>query len=163
MTPPSFLVGSPGPVLADAAAEAAALRAEATALFTSPKQWRRVAQLRLEAARVAPLDDRERVEDLWLAGNVLAYLGEPDAAQRHFEEAAATALAFGDLFRAAQGYLLASTAAARAGALESARALIARGDLLAHSPLMPQELCDCLETRIAMLSDDVARLAGAIR
>lgn len=160
---PVTMAASSAPTVPDAAAAAAALRAEAAELFTSPNRWRKVVELRLEAARIAPLSDPARVEDFWLAGNVLAYLGEPDAARRHFEEAAAAALAFGELYRAGQGYLLAAAAAARAGALESARTLIARADLLAHSPLMPQEMCDCLETRIAMMSERVAVMANAIR
>lgn len=138
------------------ASEAAALRGEALALYGSPRDMPRVVELRLEAARVAPLDDPLRVEDLYVAGAVLAGLGRLGDAQMHLEEAAATALAFGDLPRAAQAYLMAAVAAAGQGSTRRAEGLVAQADLLAHSALMPEKDCDCIRSWVALLTPDVA-------
>jgi tetratricopeptide (TPR) repeat protein len=140
----------------DARGAAEALRNEAISLHGSLSDMGRIVALRLEAARVAPLEDALRAEDLYVAGALSAGLGRLGDAQKYLEEAAAAALAFGDLPHAAQAYLQAAVAAAQQGAVNHAQTLVAQADLLSHSPLMPLEACDCIHEWVAMLSPDVA-------
>jgi len=142
---------------------AAALRLEALQLYGAPRQWQKVAKLHAEAARVAPVDDPERVQDLWMAAHLSYQFDRISEAQAYFEDAAVAALAFGDMPRAADAYYYASVMAVKRGAFDASEALLARVDLLAHSPLMPLDYCDCLESRIAQLSNSVAMLTRKIR
>lgn len=142
-----------------AAAKAKVLRAEAEALLNQPKEWRRVMELRLEAASVAPLEDPTRADDLWFAGSLAAAFEEFEEAVAHLQEAGDAAMVFGRLPMAAEAYALASVAAAQHGDWRATKDLLAKVELLAHSPLMPEEICDCLHARVAMLGENYAYLS----
>lgn len=146
-----------------AAAEAQALRAEALQLGDDPKEWHHVMELRAEAARIAPLEDPLRIDDLWVAGVLAASMGELSRAKDYLVESAEAAMAFGELPKAAEAYATAAVTAAKQGAFEESDELLAKVDMLAHSPLMPQEICDCMEERLAMLSENFAYLSRSVR
>lgn len=146
-----------------AAAEAQALRAEASQLCDDPQEWHQVMELRAEAASVAPLGDSLRIDDLWAAGVLAASMGELRRAQDYLVEAAEVALAFGKLPAAAEAYAVAAVVAAKQGAFETSDELLAKVDLLAHSPLMPEDFCACMEERLAMLSENFAYLSRSVR
>ena len=154
-----FTLALTAPFLGSGAAQAqngnsgvAELRADAEALYTAPRaQWGRVVALHEQAARMAPLDDPGRVEDLWMAGTVSAGLGRQAEAAALLSQAGEAALEFGDLFRAGHAFVLAAYAAAKAGDLDTAKHLRAHAVILAESTLLPADLCDCLRQRVALL------------
>lgn len=146
------------------AAKAAELRARAVDLTRDVSQWDKVIELYADAAHAAPLEDPERVHDLAVAGHLSAALRRMSDAEAYLEEAASTALAFGDLSKAGDLLVSAAFAAGSRGAVQSARALLDRADLIAHSPLLSPEECDCLQRRVALYGEGLSRLvASAIR
>lgn len=130
-----------------AATRADALRQRARDLANSPRRWGEVLELRLEAARVAAPDDPLRVADLFEAGVLEAAFGRAEESAFHLQQAAEAALEFGDLFRAGEIFLIASVAARSAGQQDNARHLLAHAEMLAKSPYLPADQCDCLEER----------------
>lgn len=133
------------------ATRADALRERAAELASTPRRWSEVIDLRLRAAQESATDDPTRVADLYEAGVLSAAFGRTADAARYLEQAAEVALEFGDLFRAGQIFLAASVAARSSDQQAKAQHLLAHAELLARSPYLPAEECDCLDERIAMV------------
>lgn len=133
------------------ATRADALRERAARLAGVPKRWGEVLDLRLEAAQAAAPDDPGKIADLYEAGVLSAAFGRNTDAARYLEQAAEVALEFGDLFEAGRIFLVASVAARSSDQQAKAQHLLAHAELLARSPYLPAEECDCLEERIAMV------------
>lgn len=134
-----------------AIATAEALRAEAAELNGDLRNFSKMKRLYEAAARAAPENDLQRVNDLHRAGQIAFYMHDFAEAQRLLVSAAELARDFGDVFQAGESYVDAALATAQLGDAEYARALLHRAKLLAQSPLLLPPYCDCLRKRVALL------------
>ena len=127
---------------------AAALRAQAEALYSQPRQWSRAASLLERAAEAAGPADASGYADLVAAGRLRATLGDYTAARADMEKAAAHALARGAVVDAAHAYIDAAYAAAADRQPHDARALVDSATLLAESPLLTEAQSEQILRRI---------------
>lgn len=137
-------------------ARAEQLRAQALTLYSKPGSWKRVAWLHERAARLRPPGDPRLIGDLVVAAALIDRYGDHRQAGRLMEQAAAAALATGDVAQAAHHYITAAIMANRAGDGETALALVAKAKLLASSPLLDRYACDCIRARIVEAEAPVA-------
>jgi hypothetical protein len=141
--PPAGVVADP---VSDRAAE---LRAQAEQLFSEPKQWRRAARLLEQSAELRSARDPGGYSCLVLAGSLRAATGDFEGARQNYEKAANHAIARGAVVEAAHAYIDAAHAAIQARQAETAQSLIARAQLLTHSPLISKEQAHFISRRIA--------------
>lgn len=137
-------------------ARAEQLRAEALALYSRPGNWKRVAWLHERAARLRPPGDPRLVGDLVVAAALIDRYGDHRQAGQLMEQAAAAALATGDVAQAAHHYITAAIMANRSNDGKTALKLIAKAQLLANSPLLDKYACDCIRARIIEAQTPVA-------
>ena len=112
------------------------LRAEAEALYESPRKLKRAASLHEQEARLRSENDPRMVEALRQAGRLYTYAGNPARGRVLMQEAAEHALRRGDVLLAAHSYLDAAFLALRERDVERAMTLARNADLLALSPLL---------------------------
>ena len=124
------------------------LRAQAEALFSQPRQWRKAARLLEESARLRDASDADGYMCLLYAGRIEAALGDLTGARENLEKAAAHAIARGSLVEAAHAYIDAAHVAADAKQIDAAKTLIERASLLAQSPLLTAEQKAGLNSRL---------------
>jgi tetratricopeptide (TPR) repeat protein len=127
---------------------AAELRAQAEALFSQPKQWRKAARLLERSAQLRDAADAEGYACLVLAGGLWAAVGEYETAQQVYSRAAAHAQARGDVVEAAHALINAAHAAAENRNVADAQAFIDRATLLAASPLLSTQQVEEITRRI---------------
>lgn len=132
-------------------ATAEQLRARAAELNGDMRNFGKMKRLYEAAARAAPENDLQRVNDLRRAGQIAFYMRDLPEAQRLLVSAAEMARDFGDVFQAGESYLDAAVATAQLGDAEYARDLLHRAKMLAQSPLLLPPYCDCLRKRVALL------------
>lgn len=160
LTVATLAILSAAPVLAGQGAEAAArpapepdkagqLRAEAEALFSQPKQWKKAARLLEQSAALRDAGDAEAYDCLIYAGRIRAALGDLQGARLALEKAAAHALARGEIVDAANAFIDAAHAAAALKDARGARDLVERATLLTQSPLLSLHQRNLLQSRIA--------------
>lgn len=132
-----------------------ALRAEeahrkATVLLSTQDRgrWPEVARLLEKAAGLRAFEDTIAVQEREQAAEMLASLGSLPEAQQDLEDAADQALRNGMLLRAAQLFVKAAYAADARGYAAEAKAHLRAAQLLAASPHLTQEECDCIHQRI---------------
>jgi hypothetical protein len=125
------------------------LRAQAEALFTQPKQWRKAARLLEQSAELREASDPEAYSCLMYAGRIQASLGDWANARTNLEKAAARALARGAIVEAAHSYIDAAHVAAQEKQIAVARDLVGRATLLAASPLLSVDQKRMLDVRLA--------------
>ena len=124
------------------------LRAQAEALFSQPRQWRKAVRLLEESARLRDASDPDAYMCLLYAGRIEAALGDLSGARENLEKAAAHAMARGSLVEAAHAYIDAAHVAADAKQVDIAKTLIQRATLLAQSPLLTAEQKAGLSARL---------------
>lgn len=117
-------------------ARAASLEAEAEGLSEQRHRWDYAASLYRAAANIRETGDPRAVHDMVYAGRLAYYLRDYRLAIRDLEAAAQHALAAGDVIRAAHIYTDAAWVAGKAGKTRDQRALAARAQRLADSPLL---------------------------
>lgn len=125
------------------------LRAQAEALFSEPRQWRKAARLLEQSAALRDASDADGYTCLLYAGRIRAALGDLTSARQNLEKAATQALMRGALVEAAHAYIDAAFVAAEAREVESARAFMERAKLLSDAPLLNAEQKLSLMVRLA--------------
>jgi hypothetical protein len=130
------------------AVRAEVLHTRATELFTSPPRYAEAAALLVRAARLRDPDDRTSIHDLVVAAKLYAYAKHPRAARGTMEEAAARALQFGELDRAAHAYIDAAYIAMTQKNWNAARMLCERAERVAASPHLVQTQRDDIKARL---------------
>lgn len=134
----------------DREARASGLESEAEGLGEQMHRWDYAASLYRAAARIREDGDPRAVHDLEWAGRLAYYLKDYAASMRDLEGAAQQALAGGDVIRAAHIYTDAAWVAGKAGKTRDQRALAARAQRLAESPLLTaddrEDVLDRFET-----------------
>lgn len=128
-------------------ARAGALVEEAEALTLERETFDRAADRYREAADL--YGDLNAVEPLRMAARLAYYTGDHSRAYRDFVEAGETALAFGDVVRAASSFLDAAWIAREKDQSAQAVALLSRAEKLAQSPLIATADRRALTGRIA--------------
>jgi hypothetical protein len=116
-----------------------ALYAEAEALLSQPRQWRRAVRLFERSAELRPASDPAGYAALQLAGQLRASFRDYNGARATLERAGDHALARGAVLDAARAYIDAAYAASHARQNGDAHALLGRAALLAESPLLTDE------------------------
>lgn len=112
------------------------LKAQAEALYSQPKRWRKAMRLLEQSAALRAADDPEAFTCLMFAGRLGAAVGEYSAARAALQKAGEHALARGAVTDAAYAFIDAAHAAAMEKDVELARELLDRAALLAKSPLL---------------------------
>lgn len=120
-------------------ARAASLEAEARGMSEQKHRWDYAASLYRAAANVREEGDPQAVRDMVYAGRLAYYLRDFGASVRDLELAARHALAGGDVIQAAHIYTDAAWVAGKAGKRRDQRALAARAQRLADSPLLTSD------------------------
>jgi hypothetical protein len=116
--------------------DAATVEAQAKALHDQPKQYRRAAELYVQASDLREASDPQRVENRKMAARLYFLSGNVARARVVMEDAANTALAAGNLVQAAHTYLDASVLARDDRAPGDANRLAQKAELLMASPLV---------------------------
>lgn len=124
------------------------LRAQAEALFSQPRQWRKAVRLLEQSAQLREATDPDGYMCLLYAGRIQAAIGDLQGARQNLEKAANQAMARGSIVEAAHAYIDAAFVAAEAKQGQAAQQLIQRASLLAESPLLSAEQKAGLTTRI---------------
>jgi hypothetical protein len=114
----------------------AAVEAQARSLHDQPQNYRRAAELYLQASDLRAPGDPRHVTNRKMAASILFYSGNTARARVVMEEAANAALAAGDIVQAAHIYLDASILARNDGAPGDANRLASKAELLMKSPLV---------------------------
>jgi hypothetical protein len=117
-------------------ADPSALEAQARSLHDQPKQYRRAAELYLQASELRAPAEPQHVNDRKMAAQLFYYAGNVTRARGVMEQAAEGALAAGDVVHAAHLYLDASIMSRDDGAASDANRLANKADLLMKSPLV---------------------------
>ena len=112
------------------------LEARAAELYDSPKQYRRAAELHLEAAELREFGDPLRVRNQSYAARLYYYAGDKGKAQTTLETAADDARNAGDIITAADLYLDASYVATERKNAAEVHRLVEKAELLMSSPLV---------------------------
>ncbi|HSJ31252.1 MAG TPA: hypothetical protein VK933_07445 [Longimicrobiales bacterium] len=147
---------SAAPVLADQTAEvpdperAAQLHAQAEALFSQPKQWKKAVRLLEQSAELRGAEDPEAYDCLVYAGRIRAAIGDFRAARSNMLKAADHAMARGAVIDAANALIDAAHAAVELKDARDARDLVERAELLTASPLLSMEQRARLRARLSV-------------
>ncbi|MFL5577088.1 MAG: hypothetical protein ACJ79S_14080 [Gemmatimonadaceae bacterium] len=141
------------------AAKANALHEAAVAANTDPRHYRKVADMHLHSAYLRTAADAQAPACLSLAGNLLYFAGDLDAAQRALEESADRSETRGDVAASANALIDAGLVARARRQGADAEALGARAEKLAASPLMTAEQRTAITRRLERAS--AARTADA--
>jgi tetratricopeptide (TPR) repeat protein len=160
LTMAMLTVLSAAPVLADQRTQdvvrttpepdrAAELRAQAEALFSQPKQWKKAVRLLEQSAALRDASDPEAYDCLVFAGRVRAAIGDYSGALKTLEKAAAHAMARGAIIDAAHAYIDAAHTAVALNDAAGAQDLVDRAALLTQSPLLTVEQRTFLKARLA--------------
>jgi hypothetical protein len=118
------------------APDPAALEREAADLYSSPKNFKRAANLLLRAADLRPVADPLKVKNQSLAARLFYYAGDKERGMTVLEGAADHALSIGDVLAAAELYLDASYVAQELDRGEDMRRFAEKSRLLMNSPLV---------------------------
>lgn len=132
----------------DEPSQAARLHAQAMALSEQPSGWRTAARLFHEAALARLPADAQRVADLSLSGALYYAVKDARHAGAMFEQAAAAALEFGQVAKAARFYLNAAIVAKARGQLADATEFGRKAERLAQSPHLTVAECNGISGRI---------------
>jgi hypothetical protein len=124
------------------------LERQAAELYTSPKNFKRAADLLLKAAELRAVADPMKVKNQSLAARLLYYAGDRQRSMTLLEGAADHALSVGDVLVAAELYLDASYVAQELGQGEMVRELAEKTRLLMNSPLVDARQRDRVLARI---------------
>ncbi len=124
------------------------LLAEAEALFSEPKRWRKAMQLLEKSAELRPADDPGAYRCLMYAGRLGAAVGDYAGARMALTKAAEHALARGEITDAATAYIDAAHAAGLEGQPKLAKEMLERASLLSRSPLLSAAARSALEYRL---------------
>jgi hypothetical protein len=124
------------------------LERQAAELYTSPKNFRRAADLLLKAADLRDVADPAKVKNQSLAARLFYYAGDKQRGMTVLEGAADHALSVGDVLVAAELYLDASYVAQELEQGEKVRALAEKTRLLMNSPLVDARERDRVLSRI---------------
>jgi tetratricopeptide (TPR) repeat protein len=120
---------------------AESLRAQAEALYSQPRQWRKAVRLLEQSAQLRTASDPEAYTCWLYAARLRASLHDYTGARQNLERAAAHAMARGAVIDAAHAYIDAVHVALRGGQLQQAQELAGKATLLATSPqLDPTEV-----------------------
>ncbi len=130
------------------------LRVEAQRLYASTDGWRQVMWLHERAAAIAPEHDLERIVDYRVAAGLAYRFGDLEKAETLLARAADVAAVVGAVRAEAGLFLDAAFVALRTGDRSGAERFLHRADLLASSPMLAAEECDCIRVRIAALSQN---------
>jgi hypothetical protein len=114
----------------------AVIEAQAKALHDQPRQYRRAAELYLQASDLRLASEPERVKNRKMAAQLFFYSGNVARARVVMEEAADAALAAGDIVTAAHTFLDASVLARGDNSDNDANRLARKAELLMKSPLV---------------------------
>jgi hypothetical protein len=124
------------------------LKAQAEALYSQPKQWKRAVRLLEQSASLREANDPEVYSCLVYASRIQANLGEMTAARINLEKAGEHALARGSVIEAAHAFIDAAHVAVAEGKTDIARTMVERATLLSESPLLSAEQKKSLTRRI---------------
>jgi hypothetical protein len=124
------------------------LRAEAEALYTQPRQWRKAARLLEQSAQLRGADDPEAYSCWMYAARLRASIGDYAGARLGLEKAAAHALARGAVIDAAHAYIDAAHVALQERQPQRAQQLVEQARLLASSPLLDADQADQIVARL---------------
>lgn len=125
------------------------LREDAASLYSQPRQWRRAARMLEQSAALREATDAGAYSCLLMAGRLHAAMGDHSTARQRYEDAAAQALARGDVVSAAHAFVDAAHASALERQPDAARSFIDRASLLTASPLMTAQQVEQIARRIA--------------
>jgi hypothetical protein len=118
--------------------DAAGIEAQARVLQEQPKQYRRAAELYMQASDLRTPAEPERIADRKMAARLFFYSGNTARARVVMEQAADWALAAGDILQAAHTYLDASVLARDSRASGEANRLAGKAELLTQSPVIAE-------------------------
>jgi hypothetical protein len=124
------------------------LKAEAEALFSQPKEWKRAVRLLVMSADLRSADDPEAYDCLLFAGRIGVAVGDLRGARVSLERAAAHALARGAIVDAATAYIDAAHTAVEMKDAHGAQELVDKAALLVKSPLLSAEQRSMLKARL---------------
>ena len=124
------------------------LERQAADLYTSPKNFKRAADLLLKAADLRDVADPMKVKNQSLAARLFYYAGDKQRGMTVLEGAADHALSVGDVLVAAELYLDASYVAQELEQGEKVRELAQKTRLLMNSPLVDARERDRVLSRI---------------
>lgn len=124
------------------------LKAQAEALFSQPKQWKKAVRLLEQSASMRDASDPEVYSCLLYAARIQANLGDMDGAQQNLQKAAEHAMARGAVVEAAHAFIDAAHVAVANNDGQAARELVERAKLLTASPLLTAEQRDQITRRI---------------
>jgi hypothetical protein len=127
----------------------AQLERQAAELYSSPKNFKRAADMLLRAAEMREVTDPMKVKNQSLAARLLYYAGDKTRGLTVLEGAADHALNTGDVLVAAELYLDASYVAQELEQGEKMRELAEKTRLLMNSPLVDARDRDRVLGRIA--------------
>jgi hypothetical protein len=142
----------------DGAAPATADRLDQAAvrLYGTPSQYREAARLHQRSAALRPTGDPRAVQSLIMAGRLLYARGDLSSAGAVTQQAAARALARGDVVAAANAELDAGIIAQEQGKSAEAQRLGGMAQVLATSPLLSEAQRASILTRIIDKRQEVA-------
>ncbi len=129
---------------------AAELRARATELAKTRAHFRAAAELYEEASALTPVEEADRAHDLYLAGNLLYFIGSEAGAEADMGRSADAALERGDVVAAADALMSAAWLAGKRRQAGQAREYALRALHLAASPLLSDELRDRIRQRVVV-------------
>jgi hypothetical protein len=137
------------PVRVTATSRAEQLEAEAAALPTMTKEFRKAAGLYERAADARSKEDAERATNLRRAAYLRYYAGDTRAGGHLMERAAQHSAAIGDVALAANAYIDAALIANERAEIDRALDLGGKAELLVNSPLLDETQRAALLGRIA--------------
>ncbi len=129
---------------------AAELRARAGALMKDRSRFREAAALLERSSALTPVEDSARAHDLYVAANLLFYVGSLRSAEELMAESADAALERGDVEAAADALVNAGLLAAKRNNAAEAREFGLRALHLAASPLISPSLRDRIRERVVV-------------
>lgn len=124
------------------------LERQAAELYTTPKNFKRAADLLLRAADMREVADPMKVKNRSLAARLFYYAGDKQRGLELLEETADHALSIGDVLVAAELYLDASYVAQELDQGEQVRRLAEKTRMLMNSPLVDARERDRVLARI---------------
>lgn len=124
------------------------LKAQAEALFSQPKQWKKAVRLLEQSASMRDAGDPEIYSCLLYAARIQANLGDMDGAQQNLQKAADHAIARGSVVEAAHALIDAAHVAVANNDGQAAREMVERAKLLTASPLLTPEQRNQITRRI---------------
>lgn len=119
--------------------EIVSIEMDARGYLSDVTAWDRAAELFRRAAELRPEGDPAATQDLIYAARLAFYEGHQRQAIRDFEAAGQRAMAMGDVLVAANAFADGAWIAHHRGYGEWAHTLLGRAQLLANSPLIPED------------------------